>query len=141
MKYIPYRGLAWLLLCTLPFTAGCNKSLEEQGKDLIIGIMTDGRWVVQNFAEQGVDLSSEFNGYVFQFLENGTVQGIKGSAVTEGTWSASAASYTITSDFPTGDATLKRLNDTWKITNSTLRSVEAKPNNGGRNAYLKLSKQ
>ena len=118
--------------------SGCSKSEEELQKELIISIMTDGRWLVQNFAEQNTDLSAEFSGYEFQFLADGTVQGIKGGSVTQGTWSASAANYTISSNFPTGDATLKRLNDTWKITNNTLRTVEARPSDNLRNAYLKL---
>lgn len=133
---------ARLLLCLaaflLPFSMGCSKSVEEQQRDLIVSIMTDGRWLVQNFVEQNTDISPEFAGYEFQFLANGTVQGIRGASVTEGTWSASASNFSITSSFPTGDATLKRLNDTWRITNNTLRFVEARPMDNLRNAYLKL---
>ena len=136
------RGvLSCLLLILLPGLSGCSKSIEEQQRELIVGIMTDGRWMVQVLQEQNTDLSQEFTGYEFQFIENGTVQAIKGSSVTEGTWSASASSYSITSGFPTGDATLKRLNDTWRITNNTLRFVEARPMDNLRNAYLKLVKK
>lgn len=131
----------YIFMCLLPFLSGCGKSVEDQQKDFIVGIMTNGRWTVQVFAEQNIDVSAEFAGYEFQFLESGTVQGIKGTAVTEGSWSASAANYTITSNFPTGDATLKRLNDVWKITNSSLRTVEARPVDNLRNAYLKLVKK
>jgi hypothetical protein len=141
MSLPPFPRVLAVLLSLVTLLSGCSKSVEEQQKDLIVSIMTDGRWLVQNFAEQNTDLSAEYSGYEFQFLANGTVQGIKGASVTEGTWSASAANYTITSNFPTGDATLKRLNDTWKITNNTLRSVEARPTNNLRNAYLKLAKK
>jgi hypothetical protein len=135
------RGIACLLLILLYGLSGCSKSIEDQQRDLIVGIMTDGRWMVQVFQEQNTDLSQEFTGYEFQFIANGTVQAIKGSSVTEGTWSASASSYSITSGFPTGDATLKRLNDTWRITNNTLRFVEARPMDNLRTAYLKLVKK
>jgi hypothetical protein len=139
---IQSRGnLACLLLILLSGLSGCSKSIEEQQRELIVGIMTDGRWLVQVFQDQNTDLSPEFNGYEFQFIANGTVQAIKGSSVTEGTWSASASNYSITSGFPTGDATLKRLNDTWRITNNTLRFVEARPMDNLRNAYLKLVKK
>ena len=119
--------------------AHCSK--KEAQKNIIIEAMTNGRWVVQQFTESALDVSTEFNTYEFQFYENGTVQSFKGSVVTNGTWTADPEARTISSVFPAGNDTLIRLNDTWKIFNSTFTLVEANPTNTTRTAYLKLVKK
>ena len=119
--------------------AHCSK--KEVQKNIIIQAVTNGRWMVQTFTENTLDVSSEFQTYEFQFYENGTVQGISGSVITNGTWTANPDERTITSVFPAGNDTLKRLNDTWRIFNNSFTLVEANPTNVGRTAYLKLIKK
>jgi len=119
--------------------AHCSK--KEVQKNIIIEAMTNGRWVVQQFTESTLDVSPEFKTYEFQFYENGTVQGISGAIITNGTWTANPDARTISSIFPSGNDTLKRLNDTWKIFNNSFTRVEANPSNTTRTAYLKLVKK
>jgi hypothetical protein len=119
--------------------AHCSK--KEVQKNIIIEAMTNGKWVVQQFTESTLDVSSEFTTYEFQFFDNGTVQGIQGSVITYGTWTANPDARTISSIFPNGNDTLKRLNDTWKIFNNSFTMVEANPSNISRTAYLKLVKK
>jgi hypothetical protein len=88
-----------------------------------------------------LDVSPEFVPYLFQFYENGQVKAENGSTIVTGSWTADPSARTITSTFPTGNNTLQRLNDTWKIFNNTFTLVEANPTNTGRNAYLKLVKK
>ena len=121
--------------------AHCAKKKEEIKEDLVIQIMTSGRWLVQNFSENSTDVSGEFINYEFQFFENGTVQAINGSVTTTGTWVGDANALTIYSNFQLGSNTILRLNETWKITNNTLSLVEAIPANPARTAYLKLVKK
>jgi hypothetical protein len=132
----------FLILLSLAIgLAHCSKTKEKLAQDFVIKAMTSGRWVVQIFKENSTDVTSEFTGYEFQFYENGTVQGIKGSSVTNGTWIGNASAMTIYSNFPDASDTVKRLNDTWKIKNNTLTMVEAYPTNTSRVAYLKLIKK
>lgn len=121
--------------------AHCAKTVDEIKKDFVIEVMTSGRWVVETFSENSVDRSADFSPYEFQFYENGTVQGINGTAITNGNWVGDAGALTIYSNFPSGNDTIIRLNDTWKITRNTLNLVEARPVNTGRNAFLKLVKK
>jgi hypothetical protein len=121
--------------------AHCAKKKEEIQKDLVIGVITNGRWLVQYFSENTTDVSNEFTNYEFQFFENGTVQAINGSVITTGNWVGDANALTIYANFPLGSNTILRLNETWKITNNTLKLVEAIPANPGRTAYLKLVKK
>ena len=124
--------------------AACEKAKEivaQQSEDIVVTIMTNGRWVVDQFTASGVDVKPEFDGYEFQFLRDGTVEAIKGTEITKGTWKASQANMTINSSFPTGNNTLKRLNYLWYITKSGLTSVEAKVEEAGYSANMKLIKK
>ena len=103
--------------------------------------MTNGRWLVQTYTEDGVDESTIFSPYEFQFVQDGKVFAIDGASQTQGSWVANASAQTITSNFPVVNDTLTKLNDTWKITNSTTTTVDAKPTNSNRLAYLKLIKK
>jgi len=141
MKKLYSPQFVLILLMISISIAHCAKKKEEIQKDLVIQVMTSGRWVVQSFSENNKDLSAEFSTYEFQFFENGTVQGINGSVVTSGSWVGDANALTIYSNFPVGSTTILRLNDTWKITNNTLSLVEARPVNNSRTAYLKLVKK
>lgn len=130
-----------LLILTASGSLSCSKSVEDAQKKLLVGIMTNGRWVVNTFSEETLVLTAEFSGHEFQFYESGKVESIKGTEVTTGTWSVNTDNYTIQSNFPQGSTTLQRLNETWRITNSTPITVEARPLNTARNAYLKLNKK
>ncbi|MDX2045392.1 MAG: hypothetical protein SFU87_01315 [Chitinophagaceae bacterium] len=141
MKKLYSPNFFLMLVLTAISIAHCAKKKEEIQKNIVIEAMTSGRWIVQGFTENSVDVSSEFTGYEFQFYENGTVQGIKSSATTDGSWLGDPSAMTIFSSFPSGNDTLKRLNDTWKIINNTFTLVEARPTNTNRTAYLKLVKK
>lgn len=132
-------GLILMLLLVSLTTARCSK--EDIQKNLVIDAMTNGRWLVQQFTENSLDVSSEFSPWEFQFLENGQVQAISGPVQITGTWTADANARTISSAFPAGNTTLQRLNDTWKIFNNTFTLVEANPTSASRTAYLKLVKK
>jgi len=141
MKNLYSAKFLLILLIISISIAHCAKKKEEIQKDLVIGVITNGRWLVQYFSENTTDVSNEFTNYEFQFLENGSVQAINGSVITTGNWVGDANALTIYANFPLGSNTILRLNETWKITNNTLKLVEAIPANPGRTAYLKLVKK
>ncbi len=139
MKKLLSPAFISVLMVIAISVAHCSK--EETQQNIIIQAMTNGKWQVQQFTENSIDVSSEFSPYLFQFYENGQVQAINGSTIITGTWAADPQARTITSSFPSGNSTLKRLNDTWKIFNNTFSLVEANPTNTTRSAYLKLVKK
>ena len=141
MKKVHSQTIFLFLLLFAISIAHCKKAQEQLAKNYVIEVMTKGRWIVQTFTEDTVDESSYFTPYEFQFTADGKVYGIEGANQTQGTWVGDANAMTIASDFPTATDTLTKLNDTWKITNSTPTLVEAKPVNPARVAYLKLVKK
>lgn len=139
MKKILSPGFICVLMVIAISVAHCSK--EDVQQNLILQAMTNGKWQVQQFSENAVDVSTEFVPYLFQFYENGQVQAVNGTTTVTGTWTADPNARTITSSFPAGNTTLQRLNDTWKIFNNTFTLVEANPTNTARTAYLKLVKK
>jgi len=137
-KLLQNRIWAIVLILPLAWTA-CSK--EDIQRAIAVDIVTNGRWIVQSFQEGAQDLTTEFSPYEFQFYENGTVSAISGSTVINGTWSANIDAKTISASFTTSVTTLQRLNDTWKITDSSTREVDAISTNTARAAYLRLVKK
>lgn len=131
-----------MILFMTGMNTGCKKAVVDASKELLLEIMTNGRWVVEVYSQHNIDLTAEYTGYEFQFYRDGNLQGIKGSDVTNGTWVPDTRNLTMQSNFPLGSNTLLiRLNETWKITKSSMSHVEAKPLSNTKTAYLKLIKK
>lgn len=131
-----------MILFMTGMNTGCKKAVVDASKELLLEIMTNGRWVVEVYSQDNIDLTAEYTGYEFQFYRDGNLQGIKGSDVTNGTWVPDTRNLTMQSSFPLGSNTLLiRLNETWKITKSSMSHVEAKPLSNTKTAYLKLIKK
>jgi hypothetical protein len=144
MKQVKKIALLCLTAYLFLGVASCEKATEiisQQAEDIVITLMTSGRWVVDQFSVSGNDVKTEFDGYEFQFLKDGTVDAIKGTTTTKGTWKANQTLMTIESSFTNGNDTLKRLNYTWYITKSGLTYVEAKVIQVGYTANMKLIKK
>ena len=114
-----------LVLCPLLFFSSCKKFIEDQQMALFISVLTSGQWHVENYIQGTVPITSEFEGYNFQFYKNGTVQSIYQSDTLTGSWVGDIQNYTIFSDFPSAQDPLKKLNGTWKITRKSTDYVEA----------------
>jgi hypothetical protein len=132
------RTLLVFILLTISLCFGCSKSIES---NIIINAMTNGRWIVEQFKENNLDYTAQFDSYEFQFEDNGTITAFKINNSTSGIWIADIPTRTIFAKFPITNDTLKKLNDTWKVYNNTLTIVEANPTNMNRTAYLKLIKK
>lgn len=121
--------------------AHCQKVKENLARDYVIKVMTQGRWIVERFTENGNDSTALFTPYEFQFLADGKVYAIDGARQVPGTWEGNTSQMTITSNFPGDNDTLRLVSDVFKIFNNTPTKVEAKPSNTARDAYLKLVKK
>lgn len=135
------KRLVFTVLLFLPLLFSCKKAIQEKKQDLVLAAMTTGRWYVSEYISGTTNVTAEFEGYEFQFYNNGTVEGIKGSAVTTGTWAGDANNFTITSAFPSSGLPLSRLNGTWKWTDSDWTYVYSYYNDGTQTNYLKLRKK
>lgn len=121
----------------------CKKAIENKQRQVLIDAITSGEWQVHQFLEASVDITSQFYGYTFKFEERGAVHALYvGSVFADGTWSGDVNNYTITSLFPTASDPLKKLNGTWKLTDTYLDYVEAEMTTGsGSKNILHLIKK
>ncbi|MHA4808179.1 hypothetical protein ACX0G9_08725 [Flavitalea flava] len=143
MKHICFNSFFAILLAYTTFTPSCKKYIEQQEKKAALAIITNGLWFVAQYQQNDSDLTPSFSGYLFKFDENGVVTGTKNSVSTKGIWSADISNKSIIADFPSGNDTLKLLNETWKIKDSSSDSVLAKSTDtlNNTNNILKLRKQ
>jgi hypothetical protein len=133
-----------LLICVfalLPLTFSCNKIIEEKKKDVVVEAMTDGRWFVKEYKAGGLFVTAEFDGYEFQFFEDGKVQAILNTTITNGTWTGDVNQLTITSNFSGAQPPVSRLNGLWKITDNSWTNVSAYNLNGADTNFLQLQKK
>src|SRR5207247_8828260 len=95
MKKLSFVVVAIILL------SGCHKIIEQKAQDAIVKAMTQGQWEITNFTSNGTDMTANFSGYTFQYLENYTVNAIKNGTVEKtGTWQGDVNTMSISANFP-----------------------------------------
>lgn len=133
-----------LLLCTSFFLllSGCKKAKEDIAEDLIITAMTNGKWIITSFVDNGTNKTNDFSGYSFQFYSNRTVDALKNnSAEWTGNWEGNAENQTITAQFLGATDPVGLLTGVWTVTDNSWTYVEAITTSGGFTKTLRLDKQ
>lgn len=140
------KSLVTLLLAFILLTfASCEKVKQQVqetvAEDLIVTVMTSGRWLVDVFTVAAVDVKPEFSGYEFQFLKDGSVEAIKSTTTVKGTWKSDKSAMIIQASFPPGNTSLQRLNYTWYISKTGTTFVEASSQQNGVVSTMRLIKK
>lgn len=128
-------------LIILTSSLSCKKFIENKQRDAILDAMTNGVWLVEQYFENTLNITSDFQNYEFQFYENGTVKGTLGTEVANGTWVADTDKYTITATFPAATNPIAKLNFTWQIKDSYWDYVEAETTTPAGKNILHLRKK
>jgi hypothetical protein len=130
-----------LSLVVLFLLAGCKKAIENVKQDLVMQAMTDGQWIITNFVRNGTTITTEFNGYKFQYYSNKTVDAIKiGIVETSGTWDGDAAAMTTSANFPSASTPLSHINGVWHIVDNSWTYVIASQSIGSETKTMRLDK-
>lgn len=126
-------------VCLLFFS--CQKTIESVVDDILVQAMTSGKWKISNFIKNGVDFTSDFTGYQFQFNNNKTVDAFKNSVLEKtGTWNANSTNKTIEANFSSTINPVLMINGLWTITNNSFTFVEATQTTGSEIKTLRLDK-
>jgi hypothetical protein len=115
-----------LTLSTLVMLLSCKKFIQQQEEKAAMAIVTNGLWYVSKYVQNDSDITPSFSGYFFKFDENGIVTGTRNGLSVAGLWTVDIAARSITTNFPTAVDPVKKLNETWKITDSYTDSVAAR---------------
>jgi hypothetical protein len=76
-----------IALLLLPSIIGCNKDDDNAGGgDTIASVITQGKWVVHYYLNQGKDETGNYSGYVFSFGSSGSLSATVSSNTNSGTW-------------------------------------------------------
>jgi hypothetical protein len=122
------RRPIYLLFLLLSFTS-CKKivdKIENAQQQAAVDIVTNGRWQMVSFSTGSTDQLALFNGYLFQFNSNQTVDAYQGNTIVmSGTFVYDLSARTITSSFPTNNQPLSLLNGTFRVTDSGTDYVKA----------------
>lgn len=158
------KQISSILLITLLMFAcssdDSNNSNDDNGNsaDQVQEIATNGMWRVSYFFDSDEDETSDFNGYIFTFGEDGTLTATKGSTSLTGTWSVQDDSSNSSSDddgnssddddfnifFPVPESSdFEDLNDDWDIILATTNKIELTDVSGGNGGtdFLTFTKQ
>ena len=110
------RILLYILVAVcLVGNSSCKKAIDKEKENIVLNLMTSGRWYLEKITEQGFDITSDYAGYEFQFYKNNTLDAIKNNVVQSVNWSGTLSSLTFTSNFPGAGDPLDRLNHLWTI--------------------------
>lgn len=83
----PIRNILVSILVLSSFI-GCNKDEDNSsGGDTIASVITQGKWVIHYYLNQGKDETSNYSGYVFSFGNGGSLSATSLSNTTSGSWS------------------------------------------------------
>jgi len=107
------------LMLIMPIGA-CKKSVQNLKEDYVVSVMTQGRWFLENYTEYGVDKTSDFQAYEFQFYKDSKLDAFSTSAVSTGTWTGDVNAVTLTVNFSSSAGVLNRLNYVWRFIKSNV---------------------
>lgn len=136
----PMRKVSIIVIYFL-LLSGCKKSIEKLKENAVISAMTEGQWVIKSFVKNGTIITSDFDGYKFQFYSNNTVDAIKNNIVEKtGTWNGDVTTMTIAANFPNVLLPLSQINGNWHIDDNSWTFVVASQNSGSETKTMRLEK-
>ena len=111
-------------------TSNTNSENVAQLQDAII----QGTWKITRFIEDGVNQTSNFNGFNFTFNTNGTVLATNGSNPVNGTWSTSVSSSgtpKFVLNFNISNGPFDEISEDWNIESVSSTLIDLKHVSGG----------
>jgi len=111
-------------------TSNTNSENVGQLQDAII----QGSWKITRFIEDGVNQTSNYNGFNFTFNTNGTVLATNGSNPVNGTWTTSVSSSgtpKFVLNFNISNGPFDEISEDWNIESVSSILIDLKHVSGG----------
>lgn len=105
---------------------GCEDSVNSNTP--VEDVVVDGTWYVTYFWDKTKDETSDFAGYSFRFLDDGTLEAEKAGTIRKGTWQVSQSSnkFIINMNHP---KPLEEIDDDWLIIEKSATQLKLKDDN------------
>jgi hypothetical protein len=114
-----------VVMLSFIFTS-CEKAEQFLQKAVIKQIITNDRWVVEIFTVSGVDVTSDYAPYEFEFNANGIVTAYKATDAITGDWKEDITTMSIETHFNSTEVPLQLFNTIWYIGKTAPTYVEAR---------------
>lgn len=128
-------------ICLICALFSCKKTVDNLKADYVLGVLTNGRWFLDNYTLNDVDITSNFSEYEFQFYDGGKMEAITASTVFTGTWSGNSSNLTFTVNLPSTDAKLVYMNYVWQWLKSNIGVVFAENVTPTQKISIRLKKK
>jgi hypothetical protein len=106
-----------------------NPNSNGNGGVDLSAVLADGLWAVSSYVDEGVDETNVYNGFTFDFANDGSVTADNGST-TNGTWAAQSGDNKLVLDFG-AVVPLDEFNDDWDVISVSDTQVELRDISGG----------
>jgi hypothetical protein len=128
MKTIKILALG---LMSMALVTACKKD-EKISPSNSSTVLQDSNWKVTLFSEEGVNETSYFSGYTFDFMDGGVVKATSGSNTVNGTWATRDDSGKTKLDLNFDDVNnFDELDEDWEILTQSSTKIELKHVSGG----------
>lgn len=128
MKTIKILALG---LMSMALITACKKD-EKISPSNSSNVLQDSNWKVTLFSEDGVNETSYFSGYTFDFMDGGVVKATSGSSTVNGTWGTREDSGKTKLDLNFDDVNnFDELDEDWEILTQSSTKIELKHVSGG----------
>lgn len=118
-------------LMSMALVASCKKD-EKISPSNSAAVIKEGTWKVALFSEDGVNETSCFTGYSFDFMDGGIVKATSGSNTVNGTWATREDSGKTKLDLNFDDVNnFDELDEDWEILTQNSSKIELKHVSGG----------
>ncbi|MBK8701121.1 MAG: hypothetical protein IPN29_16925 [Saprospiraceae bacterium] len=109
-----------LILCALSLWSCTSDNASLTDNDI-----QEGKWVVSLYIDRGVDITSYFSGYLFEFKEASVVNATKDNVVIKGTWARTTdeGKNKLTLQFSNPDS-FADLNEDWIVVKEDATAIE-----------------
>ena len=143
----------FLAVILLSIIVGCSESDDPAPLDPvataqeILDTAQNGTWRITYFFDTDTDETSNFTGYNFTFLGNGSVNAVNGNTTVTGTWSVTPGSSSSMDDdhfvlLFASPPDFEDLSDDWNIISLSTSKIELTDVSGGNGGtdYLTFEK-
>lgn len=118
-------------LMSMALVASCKKD-EKISPSNSAAVLQESTWKVTLFSEDGVNETSYFTGYSFDFMDGGIVKATSGSNTVNGTWATREDSGKTKLDLNFDDVNnFDELDEDWEILTQNSSKIELKHVSGG----------
>ena len=113
-------------------------SIDSLDIQQVADVTKDGSWRISSYIDSGKDETSDYNGYSFDFADNGLLSATNGSNTYNGSWSVTNDSSSSSSQddidfniFFSAPENFEELSDDWDIVSVSNSKIELIDVSGG----------